>query len=130
MTSLNPNWIPFYGYISRYLANAFIIPGAPWQKWTSLTLCLLFDVAKFPFIKCLSKNKIEGWITFKNLLMYSCEKWFIFIDISITLRLPPSPCAPPKYYFWWKVNTSLKSSANLYLLSSKLTLFFVTCSYS
>jgi hypothetical protein len=127
ITSGNPKAIPFYGNISRYRAKEFTIPGAPWQKWTSFTVCFPLELEKFPLIKCLSKNKIEGWMTFKNLLTSAWEKLFIRMEIKIMLRLPPNPCAPPRYYFWWKLKTSLKSSGSLF--SVMFTFVFYTCSY-
>lgn len=101
ITSDNPKAIPFYGYISKYRARQFTTPGAPWQKWTSLTFYFPLDVVKLPLIKFFSKNKIEGWINLKNLLISAWVNLFILIDIKIIFRFPPSPCAPPKYYFPW-----------------------------
>ena len=102
ITSANPKDIPFYGNISRYLANAVTIPGAPWQKCTSFRSFFPCEVAKLPFIKCLSKNKIEGWISLIKLSISVWGNLFIFIEINIMFRLPPNPCAAPKYYFLWK----------------------------
>jgi hypothetical protein len=41
------------------LPMPLIIPGAPWQKCTNFILCDPAEVAKFPLMKCLIKNKID-----------------------------------------------------------------------
>lgn len=85
-----------YGNISVNLAKAVTIPGAPWQKWTNLTLVDPADVEKLPLMRCLKRNWIEARIYIKNWLIFG-PKLLYLMEVRIIFKFPPRPWAAPKY---------------------------------